>query len=153
MSERLDDFPYDVAELVRKAELDFMTVQRLEPAILAEVICFHCQQCAEKYLKAVISSRGTVPDRIHDLLVLHVRASGLGVAREELLPDLALLNPYAVVVRYEGTASPEMACRAIAAMERVRAALRETLGIEDAHAQTEHEAEEPDDEDDDDSGD
>lgn len=61
MSERLDDYPYDVAELVRKAELDYLTVQQLDLPVLAEIICFHCQQCAEKYLKALISFHGDVP--------------------------------------------------------------------------------------------
>lgn len=142
MSGRLDDLPYDVAELVSKAELDYLTVQRLDLPLLAEPICFHCQQCAEKYLKALISLHGEVPERIHDLIALHARTVGLAASLDDLLPDLALLNPFAVAMRYEGTAKPEMACRAIAAMERVRAVLREALGIEEPEANAEGEAEE-----------
>ena len=31
------------------------------------VICFHCQQAAEKYLKAFLVQRGLKPERTHDL--------------------------------------------------------------------------------------
>ncbi|NLO05015.1 MAG: HEPN domain-containing protein [candidate division WS1 bacterium] len=133
MSGKPDEHAYDVVELVRKAELDYLTVQRLELPLLAEVICFHCQQCAEKYLKALVSAHGEVPERTHDLLVLHARVDAYESAVEGLLPDLALLNPFAVAVRYaEGTADTDMAHQAIEAMERVRNAARDLLNLEDA---------------------
>ena len=34
-------------------------------------VCFHCQQCAEKYLKALLISRGVDFPRTHDLVLLH----------------------------------------------------------------------------------
>lgn len=87
-------------------------------------------------------------------MVLGTEASDCFPHLEELLDDLTFLNPYSALIRYpEKDTDPDEADEAIAAMERVRAALREALGIEDADAQAEHGAEEPDDEDDDDTGD
>jgi HEPN domain-containing protein len=45
------------SEWVVKAELDFDSADALLHAVevpLAETACFHCQQCAEKYLKAFL---------------------------------------------------------------------------------------------------
>ena len=33
-----------------------------------EIVCFHCQQFAEKYLKAFLVSKGQEPPYIHDLV-------------------------------------------------------------------------------------
>jgi HEPN domain-containing protein len=38
---------------------------------LAAAACFHCQQCAEKCLKAVIESKGQNPPKSHDLIRLY----------------------------------------------------------------------------------
>lgn len=35
-----------------------------------DTVCFHAQQCVEKYLKALLTSRGTRFPRTHDLVVL-----------------------------------------------------------------------------------
>lgn len=32
--------------------------------------CFHAQQCAEKYMKAVLDEHGQTIDRVHDLSAL-----------------------------------------------------------------------------------
>jgi HEPN domain-containing protein len=44
-------------EWIRKAEDDFRTAQILAAgaALLHDQVCFHCQQCAEKYLNARLS--------------------------------------------------------------------------------------------------
>ena len=64
-----------------------------------EIICFHCQQAAEKAIKAVILSRGAqeIP-RSHDLsLLLHHLKD---ISEKRILDFANLLNPYAVKVRY-----------------------------------------------------
>lgn len=45
-----------ISQWIRKAEEDKLAIQRLtEPDIIApSVVCFHCQQMAEKYLKAFL---------------------------------------------------------------------------------------------------
>jgi len=52
------------AEWVRKAETDFLAAAALADASppLHDAVCFHCQQCAEKYLKALLQeSAAPVP--------------------------------------------------------------------------------------------
>ena len=56
-------------EWVGKAEDDFHAAHRLrgKSRRFHDQICFHCQQAAEKYLKAVLQERGVLFDRTHDL--------------------------------------------------------------------------------------
>ncbi|HVB47077.1 MAG TPA: HEPN domain-containing protein [Burkholderiales bacterium] len=60
-------------EWVAKAEADFATARR---ELLArrqpnyDAACFHAQQCAEKYLKALLQERGCVIPRAHHLEML-----------------------------------------------------------------------------------
>jgi len=57
---------------VRKAESD-LRVARNEAAAPnpeRDAVCFHCQQAAEKYLKAILCEQGQHIPRIHDLLRL-----------------------------------------------------------------------------------
>lgn len=59
------------AEWVHKAEGDFHSADSLLHAIavpLAETAAFHCQQCAEKYLKAFLQEYAIRFERKHDLL-------------------------------------------------------------------------------------
>lgn len=59
-------------EWVRKAEADLAVVQAIlaGTVTLRDEICFHCQQAAEKYLKALLQEQGTVAPRTHNLLDL-----------------------------------------------------------------------------------
>jgi HEPN domain-containing protein len=55
---------------VRKAEDDLVgakSLARAKPS-LNDLICFHCQQSAEKYLKALLQESGAVPPRTHNLI-------------------------------------------------------------------------------------
>jgi HEPN domain-containing protein len=46
-----------VREWIKKAEADHRAVERLgNDPLLREVVCFHCQQAAEKYLKAALGA-------------------------------------------------------------------------------------------------
>jgi HEPN domain-containing protein len=64
------------------------------------IICFHCHQAAEKYLKAFLISKNICFEKTHDLLNLN----NLCVIREEsfsiLIKDCLKLNPYSVITRY-----------------------------------------------------
>jgi len=57
------------ARWVRKAEVDTTGASQLARAkpALNDLVCFHCQQAAEKYLKALMLELGLVPPRTHDL--------------------------------------------------------------------------------------
>src|SRR5689334_7753967 len=54
---------------VRKAEDDFAGARRLaaETPPLRDLVCFHCQQAAEKYFKALLQELGAAVPKTHDL--------------------------------------------------------------------------------------
>ncbi len=63
----------ETIEWVQKAEGDMNTAQR-EFTVLEktkhDAVCFHAQQCAEKYLKARLIEEGLPVTRTHDLEIL-----------------------------------------------------------------------------------
>ncbi len=65
-----------------------------------DVVCFHCQQAAEKLLKAFLIAKNRPAPRTHDLLLLLEEALKSGDEAESLRDQLALLMPYAVEIRY-----------------------------------------------------
>jgi HEPN domain-containing protein len=120
-------------EWVSKAEQDYYSVlalkrQRKHP--VPDAICFLCQQCAEKYLKAFLVSRKAEPPKIHYLDRLNDLCTDID-PEFTLLEDASLtLNPFAVEFRYPGEkAEPSDVERAIRAMEQVREFVRARLGL------------------------
>lgn len=94
-----------------------------------DTVAFHAQQCAEKYLKALLCSRLQDVPRIHDIEVLLARA-GLRNRVEAGLEEIRLLTGYATVIRYPGDYEPvthEEAGRAIELADRIRRAVRAGL--------------------------
>lgn len=65
-----------------------------------DTVCFHCQQAAEKLLKAFLAARGQIPPRTHDLLLLLEQIVRESPSAEQLREDLAVLAPYAIEARY-----------------------------------------------------
>ena len=65
-----------------------------------DTVCFHCQQTAEKLLKAYLAGSGQTPPRTHDLLLILEEILPLDAAAESLRGTFALLMPYAVEIRY-----------------------------------------------------
>jgi HEPN domain-containing protein len=57
------------ARWVRKAEADVTGANELARAKVAlnDLVCFHCQQAAEKYLKAILQESGLAVPRTHNL--------------------------------------------------------------------------------------
>lgn len=66
----------------------------------ADTVCFHCQQAAEKLLKAFLVARSTRPPRTHDLMDLYTRVLALEPGIKEHREWLVLLQPYAIDIRY-----------------------------------------------------
>ena len=65
-----------------------------------EIICYHCQQAAEKLLKGVLVHFDAEPPKTHDLIQLCKLCCELD-ARFSLLEDACIeLTPYGVQVRY-----------------------------------------------------
>jgi len=65
-----------------------------------EVICFHCQQAAEKLLKALIAKNMLPIPRTHDLLQLLDIIRTVHPAFIDLEPAMYDLNDFSVIVRY-----------------------------------------------------
>lgn len=63
----------EVRRWVEKAEHDLRNAEyvlTLGEDCPTDTVCFHCQQCAEKYLKAILVSRGVAFPKTHDLVLL-----------------------------------------------------------------------------------
>lgn len=116
--------PLYIKEWVRKAEADRLAAQRAlrdtrRRKDQAEIACFHAQQCAEKYLKAVLAFRGKPAPRTHDLLALAKMLEDCGTSIEEMKDGFRELNRYAVEIRYPGeTTTLREAADAVLHMER-----------------------------------
>ena len=91
---------------------------------------FHAQQCAEKYLEALLVARGQPFPKTHDLAALSDLCSQSGLLIPVDQDALQLLAAYAVQVRYPGDdPTVEDARLALQAGKAVRLFARETLGI------------------------
>src|SRR5262245_22691529 len=89
---------------VARAEEDFVlartALRRKQP--LTYGACFHAQQCAEKYMKALLVSTSTDFPKTHDLLMLNDLCSTNGIFLEIDPKYLNTLTDYAVRTRYPG---------------------------------------------------
>ena len=101
-------------EWIAKAEGDLTTARRELRARKApnyDAVCFHAQQCAEKYLKALLQEAAIPFGKTHNLSLLldllHERYPTL----ELLRPSLAILNAYAVEYRYPGESAEKEVAR------------------------------------------
>jgi len=118
-------------EWLQKAEQDYRAASSLDPESTPEVICFHCQQCVEKYLKAAMVVLRMDPPATHDLVALNSTLRGADDRFGTLADSLPPLNPYAVLARYPGfDASPEDARQAVQIMQELRTQIREFLSLD-----------------------
>ena len=106
---------------LRKAESDLANAELcINAATALDTACFHCQQAAEKSLKAWLVAQDEPFPLIHDLEEL----IGLCATREsrfnELANDAATLNPFAITMRYDAEFWPsaEEAAEALARARR-----------------------------------
>ena len=123
----------DVArQWVEKAEHDFTTAEHtltLKANCPYDTVCFHAQQCVEKYLKALLTLRGIVFQKTHDLTEL-LPLMPTEAQLTAFASDVAELNPYAIETRYPGDWEPQTrddAERAVAVAQRLRHAIRKLL--------------------------
>ena len=123
----------DVLEWLSKAEQDYQTAitmarKRKKPA--PDVVGFHSQQCAEKYLKAFIVSKKIDFPKTHDLIKLLEIAITKDPLIEISRADLRILNPFSVQFRYPGEVSTlEESKTALKTMKKVRQFFRAKFGL------------------------
>ena len=95
-----------------------------------DVVSFHCQQAAEKYLKALLCELGLHIPRIHDLDQLLVLLLPHHALLAHLQRILVSLSHYAVDYRYPGRSASTRDMRtALRHAERVRLEVRTILGL------------------------
>lgn len=95
-----------------------------------EVVCFHSQQAAEKYLKSYLASHGVEPPYTHDLTALLSLCIRHDASMGSVLEMAALLKPFAVHIRYPGAEDPpdrSTAASALGAAEAICDAVRSRL--------------------------
>ena len=99
-----DDLLHVISQWVQKAEHDFINARHtlgMGNNCPYDTVCFHAQQGAEKYIKALLSSLSIDFPKVHDigrlihLLPDRVKLS-ITVAEQELLTS------YAIITRYPG---------------------------------------------------
>jgi HEPN domain-containing protein len=120
-------------EWVDKAEGDFATAEReidVENKPNYDAVCFHSQQCIEKYLKACLQENNIAFGRTHDLTKLLDAFLAIEPSWENLRNNLDELTAYAVEFRYPGiSADQTIANDAFSACTQIRQVIRQYLDI------------------------
>jgi HEPN domain-containing protein len=117
---------------VGKAEEDYAmartSLRRKQP--IPYGACFHAQQCAEKYLKAMLVARSKPFPKTHDLIQLSGLCAQAGILVEIDNKRLNTLSDHAVRVRYPG-ANPSVqdARAALETAKAVRKFARKFLNV------------------------
>jgi len=117
-----------VNEWRRKADADIAVADHLlseEPAF-PNAVTFHCQQAAEKYLKALLTWWDIEFPKTHVLARLIALIETRDAALAEELLDAVALTPYGVELRYPGDrpdATADDAREALHLARRVRDAV------------------------------
>ena len=89
-------------EWIKYSEKDFVAAQFLMTATSppVEIICYHCQQSAEKILKAFLIKNDFIPSRTHDLNLLVNECTNLDDSISILKKECNRLNDFGVNTRY-----------------------------------------------------
>jgi HEPN domain-containing protein len=64
------------------------------------IICYHCQQAVEKYLKAFLCCNDVIPPKIHVFEALCALCSEFDSSFNDISRDCAYLSPFAIHARY-----------------------------------------------------
>lgn len=126
-------------EWVQKAESDYTIALLIQKEVLLtqdeqnpiyDGICFHVQQCIEKYLKAWLQEANIPIPRTHDLKeLLELIVLTLPIWRT-WESDFSALSRHAVAIRYPGnSATADTASHAMHLCNAVRQAVREELKL------------------------
>jgi HEPN domain-containing protein len=123
-----------VDQWAQKAESDLKTAEillRVRQDCPTDIICFHVQQCVEKYVKAMLVLNAIEFPRTHQISV------PLALVPAQVRPALTpqeqdRLTEYAVTTRYPGDYDPishEEARQAVQIARRLRNQVRRRLGV------------------------
>lgn len=117
---------------VLKAESDLADVRRtLKSDGPYDTACFHCQQAAEKYLKAFLAWHEKEIPRTHDIEELFLLCQPLDSSLKSLDVKPEELTDYAVEMRYDAEFWPdkETAEKALDQVTKIREAIIRLLPL------------------------
>ena len=89
-------------EWQRFAEMDLMSAEyllKMRP-VPVEIICYHCQQSAEKYLKGYLVLHEMNPPKTHDLNQLQKLCANISDSFSDIADYCSDLTAYGVQPRY-----------------------------------------------------
>jgi HEPN domain-containing protein len=116
-----------------KAEADYtgaLDLRRARRPSSRDLICFHCQQAVEKYLKARLVEAGITFPKTHDLTLLLKLIAPVEPLWMALSGPLSVLSAYAIELRYPGRGASAAEVRgAVHMTERLRKMAMERLGV------------------------
>ena len=95
----------ETLEWVNKAEADWRTLLRESVVVIDsyfDAVCFHAQQCVEKYFKAKLVEAGVSFRKSHDLIYLQTLIFAIEPSWTNMSVALSKMNAYAVAARYPG---------------------------------------------------
>jgi HEPN domain-containing protein len=120
-----------VKEWMAKAEGDFTVASREMRARKSpnyDAVCFHCQQCIEKPMKALLIHHGIAPPKTHMLLTLDELLAPVCPGWTWPADDLRFLGRAAVFSRYPGeSAGKEEARESLVLARKIRSKLLQLL--------------------------
>jgi len=92
----------EVQEWLEIADIDFDSAQLLNEAVRRhyEVICYHCAQAAEKYLKGYLVYQNVVPRKTHDLVLLNDLCAEIDGDFQNVYDECRFLTVFATDIRY-----------------------------------------------------
>jgi HEPN domain-containing protein len=92
----------EVKEWFTIADNDFDSARILSAATRKhyEIICYHCAQAVEKYLKGYLVYNGMVTQKTHDLLFLINGSIDIDIEFENIRIECGFLNRFANDIRY-----------------------------------------------------
>ena len=123
---------HQVCQWVEKAEHDLTAAEHMLTLLKDcpfDAVCFHAQQCAEKYLKGFLIFRSVDFPKTHDLVILLNLAGGSTALGVDLL-SVEPLNRYPMETRYPGDWEPitrEESEEAVKSARKIREAVRKHL--------------------------
>ena len=125
-----------VNEWIKKAEDNYssaLTLSRRRNRPVPDVVCNQCQQCIEKYLKALLTRYKMSFPKTHDLMQLEELVAPADAEIRSIHAEFLTLNPYGIDIRYPGLeASLDEAKQALRAMKSARKFFRFKLGLSQA---------------------
>lgn len=122
-----------IGEWVVRAEHDLATALHtltIRKDCPTDIVCFHAQQCVEKYLKALLVYHQVDFPKTHDIeKILSLMPAGVSVALSKVETDV--LTQYATAGRYPGwrTITLAEARHAAKVAQRVRRDVRKILPV------------------------